>query len=268
MSAGMLLFVNHQVEPIVQSLLDQMNQGGRISPEVLSLHLATPTREAVRQAAADIKQYPSLQSQERIQRLKPNNAVRDLTAPWRLSTEFVETHKLLLNLETVNPEFRYKYPDPNLTLPAGGIENGEESVHAAHRELFEEARVKVDPSLVTGHIGLFRNGMHMYCVVITALTPVTFIPGDRTLYIGDLKRIQYFYNYISGRPISPLSQPTYHNSNFTWHNTPTFRDFNTKPTSFDSKRHGERHLQGRSYQPTFNTSWMTPRVAPAPPPAV
>jgi ADP-ribose pyrophosphatase YjhB (NUDIX family) len=119
---------------------------------------------------------------ERINRLRPNNALRDLTARWRLNPEFANNHHLLVNLETVCPEFRYKYPDPNLTLPAGSVEHGEEPYTAAHRELFEESRIRVHPAHVGDFIGLFRGGIKMFTVIVTLYTPL--IMQDGVLYIG------------------------------------------------------------------------------------
>ena len=254
----MLLFVNNQIEPLMQTIFNQINMGGRVSPEVLSLHLATPSRSAVRDKALHLKQQGELEHVERIARLKPNNAVRDLTAPWRLQEEFVNTHKLVLNLETVNPEFRHKYPDPNLTLPAGGIEKGEHSLHAAHRELFEETRIKVDPSLVGGYIGLFKNGMHMYCVVITPDTPIMLSPTDNTLYIGSISHINYFYDQILGRhpTSSPPPLPHHHYLKQPWPNTQTCANFNTRPNTYGLKRHGEQHSTEPSCPRTFKRNWM------------
>ena len=237
--------MNHKAEAMVQSFLDSMNKDGRVSAEVLALYLATPSRNAVRALCHDLKQRSELKDVERIARLKPNNAVRDLTAPWRLQQKFVDTHKLLLNLETVNPEFRHKYPDPNLTLPAGGIETGESPLQAAHRELFEETRIKVDPALVRGHIGLFRNGMHMYCVVITADTPIMLCPEDKTLYVGNGRR-------------PPPSSPPLHNL-IPWRNTRISSDSSTRPTCCESNARGDPCSHPGSCRRTFRKNW---RIAP------
>lgn len=256
MSAGMLLFVDNQIEAAIQTVFNEMNSAGRVSPEVLSLHLATPSRSAVRDAANKLKTHPDLQGVERLHRLKPNNAVRDLTAPWRLHPEFVNAYKLVLNLETVNPEFRHKYPDPNLTLPAGGIDAGEHPLHAAHRELFEEARIKVDPRLVCGYIGLFKNGMHMYCVVITPHTPTLFSQDDNTLYIGDMHHIREFYE-ILGRPSTSPNSRVPHYLNL-WHNTQTCGAFSKRQPCYDSRVHGTSRLESR-YHPTYRKHLMKKR---------
>lgn len=176
----------------MQTFITKINGVSRVSPEVLSLHLVTPTRDAARAMSLKMREADALQGLERIKRLRPNNAVRDLTAPWRMPPAFTNTHKLVVNLETVNPEFRAKYPDPNLTLPAGGVEEGESPHFAAHRELFEETRIKVDPALVRDPIGLFRGGIQMYQVFICKWTPMYMVNG--TLYIGNLHRIDDFYN--------------------------------------------------------------------------
>jgi len=192
MSAGMLLFVHTDVEMFVKSLIDKINGITRVSPEVLSLHLVHPTRDAARDLSLQMRKYDSLQHLERIERLRPNNAVRDLTAPWRMSPAFTNTHKLVVNLETVNPEFRAKYPNPNLTLPAGGVEEGESPHFAAHRELFEETRIKVDPVLVQNPVGLFRGGIQMFQVFLYKWTPMYMV--NNTLYIGNMHRINDFYD--------------------------------------------------------------------------
>lgn len=195
MSAGMLLFVHTDAVATMRGFIAQLNGTSRVSPEVLSLHLVKPTRDAVRDASLHLRDVPELQHLEHIKRLRPNNAVRDLTAPWRMSPAFTNTYQLVVNLETVNPEFRAKYPDPNLTLPAGGVEDGETPRLAAHREMFEETRIKIDPVLVqTPPIGLFRGGIRMYPVHAHTYTPMC-MRGD-TLYIGDIQRIDTFYDRL------------------------------------------------------------------------
>lgn len=181
-SAGILIFVHTSALAQMTSFISKINGTTRVSPEVLSLHLVTPTRQATQAMAEEMRQWPHLQSLERIERLKPNNAVRDLTAAWRMDKTFVDNHKLIVNLETVNPEFRKKYPDPNLTLPAGGVDPGELPYMAAHRELFEETRIRVHPKYVGAPIGLFRGGMKMFTTVVTNQTPMYM--HNRILYIG------------------------------------------------------------------------------------
>ena len=178
----MLVFVHTSAVPRMEAFIKQINGNARVSDEVLSIHLATPTRDATKALSEQLRIQPELQTLERIERLRPNNLVRDLTVAWRLDPEFVTNHMVLLNLETVNPDFRKKYPDPNLTLPAGGIEEGELPCVAAHRELFEEARVRVHPHIVGHPIALFRGGIKMYTVVVGSHTPLHMYDG--ALHIG------------------------------------------------------------------------------------
>ena len=178
----MLIFVHTSALPRMTTFLNKINGTERVSPEVLSLHLVTPTREDTKALSEELRKQPELQHLERVERLRPNNALRDLTVSWRLDPTFVANHKLVVNLETVNPDFRKKYPDPNLTLPAGGVEEGELPYAAAHRELFEETRIRVHPRYVGPPIGLFRGGIKMYPVVVTSATPMSM--HDRILYIG------------------------------------------------------------------------------------
>lgn len=177
----MLIFVHNDAVPQVVTYIDKMNTS-RISPEVLSLHLVPPTRQATQTLAEELRKRPALHNLEKIHRLRPNNAVRDLTAPWRLHPTFAATHHLLVNLETVCPAFRHKYPDPNITLPAGGVEPGETPYVAAQRELLEETRVRVHPSRIEGYVGLFRGGIRMFTVVVTTDTPLIY--RDGILHIG------------------------------------------------------------------------------------
>jgi hypothetical protein len=206
-SAGMLIFVHKSMVSRMSALISQINGTvqpdgtSRVSPEVLSLHLVTPSRQATKALSEELRTRPELQHLERIHRLRPNNAVRDLTAEWRLDKNFVEDHQLVVNLETVNPEFRKKYPDPNLTLPAGGVEKGELPYNAAHRELFEETRIRVHPACVGPPIGLFRGGIKMFTVVVTPQTSLAI--HDGVLYIGfhqphffpDHSNQSHFYNF-------------------------------------------------------------------------
>lgn len=194
MSAGILVFIHPSALHKMEGFIEEINQHGRVSSEVLSLHLVSPVRASVRELCETMKMQPHLQTVERIERLKPNNAVRDLTASWRLNENFAKTHQVVLNLETVNPDFRTKYPDPNLTLPAGGIESGERSISAAHRELFEETRIKVDPNLINGNVRLFRGGIDMYTTVVYDTTNVNIYNGQ--LYIGSRSRIDEYYSTI------------------------------------------------------------------------
>jgi len=184
-SAGMLIFVHSTALAAMTSFISKINGTSRVSPEVLSLHLVTPTREATRKLSIEMRSWPELQELENIERLRPNNVVRDLTAVWRLDASFAQEHKVLVNLETVNPDFRKKYPDPNLTLPAGSVEKGELPYTAAHRELFEETRIRVHHTLVGPPIGLFRGGIKMFTSVVTKNTPLYM--KDGVLFIGFTK---------------------------------------------------------------------------------
>ena len=182
-AAGILVFVENNTYSRMASFVAKVNGDKRVSSEVLSIYLVTPTRDATRELAHKLRENPDLQHLERIGRLKPNNVLRDLTAPWRLSEHFTNNHTVVVNLETVNPDFRKKYPDPNLTLPAGSIEDGESVYDAAHRELFEETRIRVHPSMLQRGIGLFRGGILMFPVVVTHKTPM-YMTDDNSLVIG------------------------------------------------------------------------------------
>lgn len=165
-------------------MLNSMNKEttGRVTLEVLSLHIVTPTRDAVAQLSMELAAKPELAHFENIHKLKANNALRDLTAPWRLTPDFCEQYKLLVSIETVSPELRSKYPVPNLSLQAGKIEPGESSYDAALRELWEEARIRPAPYTVYPMpILLMSKGMHAYCVYVTAETQVEF--RNNALYI-------------------------------------------------------------------------------------
>lgn len=175
------MFIHNSEKSRFCKLLHIMNSQGRISPEVLSLYCVAPTREATRDLSRRLQNVPELQHLEAIHRLKPNNGLRDLTAPWRTNPQFAREFSLLVSLETVNPEFRSKYPIPNLTLQAGSIEEGESALDAAQRELFEEAHVVVR-EVIQPPVGLLGGGMLMYCTFVTAETPLKLV--DNVLYVG------------------------------------------------------------------------------------
>lgn len=184
MSAGVLLFIHRSTQPRIEAILNSMNAAGRISDEVHSLHLVTPTRQATHAACEALRMDETLQGLEEIDRLKPNKGVQDLTAPWRLHREITEDYKLILNLETVNPDYRAKYPVPNLTLPAGSMEAGETPLDCATRELTEETRFVVDRKLLRRHkpIGLFRKGVTMFVCYVGPCTSV--VEREGLVYIS------------------------------------------------------------------------------------
>jgi hypothetical protein len=162
--------------------IDLMNASGRVSHEVMRLFCVNPTRDATRALCTTLQQEESLQGLEALDKLRPNNSLRDLTAPWRLTPEFAQRFYLLVSLETVAAELRDKYPHPNLTLQAGKIEDGESPLEAAVRELHEEARIKA--CVVHGPpIPLMSKGMFMYSVFVMQDTPL-FLSDSGTLYIG------------------------------------------------------------------------------------
>lgn len=209
-TAGMLLFVHTDALDTMEEMVRHVNADTRVSSEVLSIHLVKPTRDAVDELSRSLREQDHLKDMERMNRLKGNNALRDLTAGWRLDESMTNSHKLVVGLETFNPEFKKKYPEPNLTLPAGRIEEGESLVNAAHREVFEETRIKVDPTLVRKYIGLFRGGIRMYTIFITRDTPLAIV--NRELYVGDIKRTREFYENF-------LRQPIYRNINSQSHHS-------------------------------------------------
>ena len=170
-AAGVLIFVHVSEQLRVQKILDALNARDRVSEEVHSLYLVKPTREGVKLLCTQLQEDPRLQGLERIETLKANNGLRDLTAKWRLSPCFTDDFLLVVGLETVNDAFRRKYPHPNLTLHAGKIELGETTLEAATRELFEEARVHV--THLDWPIGLMGKGLVMYPTYVTSHTVLT-----------------------------------------------------------------------------------------------
>jgi hypothetical protein len=178
-AAGVLIFVHVSQYTRFQPLLDILNNSGRVSAEVQALYCVKPTRDAVKSLCENLRADPALQHLEMIQKLKPNNGLRDLTAKWRIESKFADDFMLVVGLETVNDFYRKKYPHPNLTLHAGKIEEGETTLEAAKRELFEEARMQV--TWIEPPIGLMGKGMVMYSVYIMPYTRLHL--EDHVIYI-------------------------------------------------------------------------------------
>lgn len=178
----MLVFVQDSELPRFTELIHHMNTPGPVSQEVLRLYCVRPTRDATKELSLQLRLDPELQALEAVDKLKPNNSLRDLTAPWRLSAEFCSAFHLLVGLETVSAELRDKYPHPNLTLQAGKLESGESPLDAAVRELFEEARIVVN--CVQGPpVTLMSKGMFMYSVFVTPHTHLFLCDTTGILYI-------------------------------------------------------------------------------------
>ena len=190
MSSGILLFVHYLALPLFEKVLDQLNCRGRVSDEVLFLYTVVPTRDDIHTKCTLLRADPGLQHLEKIEKLKPNNSLRDLTAPWRLKYNLCNNFKLVVSLETVTDTFRHKYPVPNLTLQAGSMEDGETPLDTALRELEEEARIRIDPALIQhSPIGLLGRGMLMYPVYIT-----------KDVYIRQETDGSYFLGLASASP--------------------------------------------------------------------
>lgn len=185
-AAGVLVFVHVSQVSRVQAILNQMNANSPVSREVMFLFLEKPTRDAMNKLSQELQLDPRLQGLERLDRLRPNNALRDLTAPWRLAPEFCNEYYLLVSYEGVDDEFRAKYPIPNLTLQAGKIEPGESPMECARRELFEEARIQVT-DLQPWPIKLMSKGMYMYPTFVLPGTELKLDTDNRVFHIGPLR---------------------------------------------------------------------------------
>ena len=182
-AAGVLLFVHRDVVPIFRKLLVALNSRGRVSSEVLSLHLVQPSMEAVLQLNQALRQDPQMQGVENVAKIRPNNGVRDLLSGRRLPQWIVEQYMLVLGVETVTEAFRAKYPNPNLTLQAGSIERGETVLQAAIRELYEESRILVHVKAIrTRPIRLLGGGLVMFPCFIDGHTLVRLT--QNAVYIG------------------------------------------------------------------------------------
>ena len=182
-AAGVLVLVHRDVVPIFQKLLLALNARGRVSEEVLSLHLVQPTLDAVLQLNRDLCQHPQMQSVENLHKMRPNNGLRDLLARSRLPPWVVTECMLVVGIETVTDEFRTKYPNPNLTLQAGSLERGETVMQAAIRELYEESRILVHwQALRKRPIRLLGGGLTMFPCIIDSYTIVRLT--QNAVYIG------------------------------------------------------------------------------------
>ncbi len=182
-AAGVLLFVDRKVVPIIRQLLNELNAKGRVSDEVLSLHLVQPSAAAVAQLTQDLCKDPSMRHVENLHKLKPNNGLKDLVGKKRLHPALVRDYMLVVVIETVTDQFRNKYPNPNLTLQAGSIEKNESALTAAIRELSEEAKVVTHwTALSPTPIRLLGGGLVMYLCQITAKTLIRIT--REYIYIG------------------------------------------------------------------------------------
>ena len=79
-TAGMLLFVHTDALDTMEEMVRHVNADTRVSSEVLSIHLVKPTRDAVDELSRSLREQDHLKDMERMNRLKGNNALRDLTA--------------------------------------------------------------------------------------------------------------------------------------------------------------------------------------------
>lgn len=182
-AAGVLLFVHRDVVPIFRKLLLALNSRGRVSAEVLNLHLAQPSLDAVLQLNNDLCRHPQMLEVENLSKMRPNNGVRDLLSGRRLPQWIVDQYMLVLGVETVTEAFRAKYPNPNLTLQAGSIERGETVLQAAIRELYEESRILVHVQAIRPRpIRLLGGGLIMYPCFIDGHTVVRLT--QNAVYIG------------------------------------------------------------------------------------
>ena len=179
----MLLFVDRKVVPIFRQLLNELNAKGRVSDEVLSLHLVQPNTEAIARLTKDLCEDPAMLHVENLHKLRPNNGLKDLVSKKRLHPTLVRNYMLVVGIETVTEAFRSKYPNPNVTLQAGSIEKNESALTAAIRELSEEARVVAHwTSLSPTPIRLLGGGLVMYPCQITANSLIRITRGH--IYIG------------------------------------------------------------------------------------
>jgi hypothetical protein len=177
--AGVLVLVHKTVVPICKLLIQYLNRNGRVSNEVLSLHLVEPTLEGVMNLTESLKSDPAFRHVENVDNFRPNNGVRDLLSGSRLNRDQIQNHMLLVSVETVTDEYRKKYPNPNITLQAGSIETKESIMSAGIRELHEEAKILVQPNIVNSvPLRLLGGGLFMYVCYIHQRTEVKIIDGS------------------------------------------------------------------------------------------
>lgn len=167
--AGVLVFIHNSAVPRVQKVLEMLNRE-RVSDEVLKLFLVIPRYTEVYQLCQQIRSDPAFIHLENIDAIEPNNLLRGVMYDQRLRNFCTGNYHLLVNLETVNPVFRHKYPVPNLTIPAGGMNPGETLESAAQRELQEETCIYIDTSHFIKH--MFRGRMHLFTVVVSEDTDI------------------------------------------------------------------------------------------------
>ena len=180
-TAGVLLFVHDACGEeararILQHLNKKNQRQQRVTEEVLQLYWVRPTREHILGLCKQLQGDEWLKEEvELLAKLRPNNGLRDLTAPWRLSGQVTQNYHLLVGLETVNPEYRRKYPLPNLTLQAGSTEKSESVLECALREMKEESRITVSRECLSPRpIKLLRGGMWMYPCYVNEMRHVAF----------------------------------------------------------------------------------------------
>ena len=181
-AAGVAIFVHASQLPRFKLYLDILNSGDRVSEEVMTLFCVKPTREAVRELCVAVQRDPSFADVEQIDKLKPNNSLRDMTAKWRIPPSFADEFFLLVGMETVTEALRVKYPHPNLTLHAGKIEAGESTEAAARRELLEETNISVR-TFDGPPIALMGKGMMIYPVYVMHYTLLHIDRETHRLYI-------------------------------------------------------------------------------------
>jgi hypothetical protein len=179
--------------------LKALNARGRVSNEVLSLHLVHPSLASTMELCETLRKDPRLSTVEHVEKLRPNNGLRDLLNN-RLPPEILQNYMLVVGIETVTEKFRNKYPYPNLTLQAGSIEKGESILNAAVREVFEESRIMLHwTSIHPQPIRLLGGGLIMFLCMIDQNTLIRL--AQTTIYIGYWNAspetwIHLFHNHI------------------------------------------------------------------------